>query len=130
MRIKVCVEINNIGEVRLKTQKSADKMMISLAPELSTVKMSASQRLDFKAVEIDEDGMHIEIDLIKQDIKVLLHLAMVGSEICSVETFIVHLVYCLITPVFGIKCSSILYHKSFPPFSSNSCSNLCGHYHT
>ena len=79
------------------------------------MKTVAAEGLVLEAVEIDGDGMHTEMDLIEQDIKVSLQLAVVGSEIRSLETVVVHLVCCLITPVFGIECPLILYHRSFQP---------------
>ena len=88
-------------------------MMIGLAVGVSAMKMAAAERLILKAVEIDGDGMHTEMDLIKQDIKILLQLTIVGSEIRSLETIVDHLVCCLAIFAFEDEYPLILYHKYF-----------------
>ena len=105
------VDIN--GYARLVTQKAVDEMMIGLAIGVSTVKMAAAEGLVLKAVEIDGDGMHTEIDLIEQDIKVPLQLTVVGSETRSLETVVVHLVCCLAIFAFEDEYPLILYRKYF-----------------
>ena len=66
------------------------------------MKMVASKSLVLDAVETNENGIYTEIDLIEQDRRVLLQLGVVGSKIRSLKTVVVHLVYCLITPIFSI----------------------------
>lgn len=63
-----------------------------------------AENLILEVVEIDKDGMHIKMDLIEEDIKILLLFGMVRSKIWSLQTIIVYLVCYLITFVFGIKC--------------------------
>ena len=86
-------------------------MMIGLAAGVSAVKMAAEEGLVLKAVEIDGDGKHTEMDLIKQDIKVPLQLAMVGSELRSLETVMVHLVCHLAIFAFEDEYPLIFYRK-------------------
>ena len=92
---------------------AVDEMMIGLAAGVSAVKVAAAEGLVFEAVEIDGDGMHTEMDLIEQDIKVPLQLAMVGFEIRFLETVVVHLVYCLAIFAFEDEYPLILYRKYF-----------------
>lgn len=56
----------------LVTQKAVDKMIIGLAAGVFTMKIAAVEGFVLEAVEINGDGMHIKINLIEQDIKVLL----------------------------------------------------------
>lgn len=71
--------------------------------------------LILEIVEINENNMYMEIDLIKQDMMILLQIAMVGSKIGYFKTVMsmIYLVWCLVISVFGIKYLSILYHKLF-----------------
>ena len=80
---------------------------------LSTMKIAAAEDLVLEAVEIDGDGIHTEMDLIEQDIKLPLQLAIVESEIRSLETVVVHLVYCLAIFTFEDKYLLIFYRKYF-----------------
>ena len=94
-------------------QKAIDEMMIDLAIRVSAMKMATAESLVLEVVEIDRDSMHIEIDLIKQDIKVPLQIAMMGSEIWSLETIIVNLVCCLAIYAFKDEYPLIFYRKYF-----------------
>ena len=47
-------------------------MRIGLAAGMSAVKMAATKSLILETVKIDRDGMYMEMNLIKQNIKVLL----------------------------------------------------------
>ena len=91
-------------------------MMIGLAARVSGVKMATAEGLVLEAVEIDGDSMYTEMDLIEQDIKVLLQLAVVGSEIRFLETVVVYLVYCLAILAFKDEYLLILYRKYFQLF--------------
>lgn len=99
--------------MRLVLQMVVDEIMIGLAAGVFTVNMAAVEGLVLKVVEINGDNMHTEIDLIKQDIKVPLHLAVVRSKIRSLETVIVYLVCCLAILAFEDEYPLILYHKYF-----------------
>lgn len=54
------------------TQRVVDEIMIGLAAELFAMKMAVAEGLILETVEIDGDGMHTEIDLIEENIKILL----------------------------------------------------------
>lgn len=47
------------------TEKAIDEMITGLATKVSAVKMAAAEGFVLEAVEIDKDGIHIEIDLIE-----------------------------------------------------------------
>ena len=88
-------------------------MMIGLAAGVFAVKMAAAESLVLEIVEIDGDGIHTEMDLIEQDIKVPLQLVVMRSEIRSLETVIIHLVCCLAIFAFKDEYPLILYRKYF-----------------
>lgn len=95
------------------TEKAIDEMITGLATKVSTVKMAVAEGFVLEAVEIDKDGIHIEIDLIEQDIKVLLQLAVVESEVRFLETIVVYLICCLAIFIFEDEYLLIIYHKYF-----------------
>lgn len=90
--------------------------MTSLVIEVSAVKMAMAKGLVLELIKINGDGMHIEIDLIKQDIKVLLHLAMMVSEIRFFKIVLVYLLCCLAIFASKDKYLLIFYHKYFQLF--------------
>lgn len=95
-----------------------------------TIKTTVADGLILKKVEIDRDNMYTKIDLIKQDIKILLQLAVMGSKIRSLKIIISYLGYYPISSDFSINYPSILYHKSFQSIRCVLYLNFLGHHYT
>lgn len=93
-------------------------MRISRAVEVSAIKIVAAKGFILETVEVDRDNMYTEMNLIKQNIKVLLQLAMVSSKIRSLKTIVVHLLCYLVIFAFENKYPLILYCKYFQLFDA------------
>lgn len=66
-------------------QKDAVEVMIDLTAEVSTIKTVAAKGLVLGAIDINRNDIHMKKALIKQNIMVILQVAMVNFEIQYLE---------------------------------------------
>lgn len=56
-------------------------MIINLITKISIIKIVTAENFILKAIKIDKNNIYIEINLIKQEIKISLQFAIVKSKI-------------------------------------------------